>query len=369
MAVTSTGNAGLDNIVSSYTPREDETAQKNDALGRDAFLTMLVAQLKNQDPLNPMDGTDFSAQLAQFSQLEQLMNLNETMEGVAGNSGGGSSSDIMDYIGKEVAGKVDTIALQDGTASSGYFSIDTPAEVKVTVTDAKGNTVRTFNLGQQEAGGHTITWDGKDSSGKMADDGTYTYTVSANYGAGFTDLSSTVSGEVQGVSYSNGNAFLVVNGVLMDPASVDAVRDKAETSTEKPESLVGYLGKTVTSEQPIVQVEDGAVAGTDLSFNLDQKALAVLNILDAAGNLVKTVQISEDQTVEGANTYEWDGTDNSGDKVADGLYQYQVMSRGKLADTPVNEEVAGIKIVNGQQFLELKDSSRLLTLDSVTGIK
>jgi flagellar basal-body rod modification protein FlgD len=297
------------------------------------------------------------------------MNMNETMEGMVGNSGGTSTDNIMDYIGKEVAGKVDTISVQDGKASSGYFSIDMPAEVQVTVTDTNGNTVRTFNLGQQTAGGHTISWDGKDSSGKMAADGTYKYTVSANYGAGFTDLSSSISGEVQGVAYSSGNAFLVVNGVLMDPTSLDAVRNKAETNTDKPESLVGYLGKTVTSNQPIIQVESGSVVGTDLNFNLDQKGLAVLNILDAAGNLVKTVQINEENTSEGANTYEWDGTNNSGDPVADGLYQYQVMSRGKLADTPVSEEVGGIKIVNGQQFLELKDSGRLLTLDSVTGIK
>jgi len=82
MTVSSTNNSALENISSSYQSNEKNKTEKEDALGRDTFLTMLVAQLQNQDPLNPMDGTDFSAQLAQFSQLEQLINLNESMETV-----------------------------------------------------------------------------------------------------------------------------------------------------------------------------------------------------------------------------------------------------------------------------------------------
>ena len=86
MTVSSTGNSSLDSITSSYQSTETEKSETADALGKDDFLTMLVAQLENQDPLNPMDGTDFSAQLAQFSQLEQLMNLNTSMETLASSS-------------------------------------------------------------------------------------------------------------------------------------------------------------------------------------------------------------------------------------------------------------------------------------------
>jgi flagellar basal-body rod modification protein FlgD len=369
MPVTSTGNAGLDNIVSSYKPKEDETAKQNDALGRDAFLTMLVAQLKNQDPLNPMDGTDFSSQLAQFSQLEQLMTLNQSVENMAQGSGAESSDNIMDFIGKEVSGQVDTISVTGGEATGGYFNLDKAAEVKVTVTDVDGNPVRTFDLGQQAKGGHSISWDGKDSSGKVVGNGTYKYVVSINTGSGFVDLPSTVSGEVQGVSYSNGKAFLVVNGVLMDPSSLEAVRNKAVEETKKPESLIGYLGKTVTSEEPIVQVQEGKVVGTGLSFNLDQPQDAVINILDASGSLVKSVKINEGKTQEGENTYEWDGTNSSDKAVEDGLYQYQVLADGNQAATPLDEKVSGIKNVKGQQFLELADSARLVTLSSVTGVK
>ena len=83
MTISSTGNSSLDKITGSYQSSDTEKTSKEDALGRDAFLTMLVAQLQNQDPLNPMDGTDFSAQLAQFSQLEQLINLNDSMDNLA----------------------------------------------------------------------------------------------------------------------------------------------------------------------------------------------------------------------------------------------------------------------------------------------
>lgn len=86
MAINATGNSSLDALSSSY--KSTVTENDEDVLGRDAFLTMLVAQLKNQDPLNPMEGSDFSAQLAQFSQLEQLMSLNDTMEALQTNMGG-----------------------------------------------------------------------------------------------------------------------------------------------------------------------------------------------------------------------------------------------------------------------------------------
>ena len=98
MSVISTGNSSLDQITSSYQSYEKDKTEKEDTLGMDAFLTMLVAQLQNQDPLNPMEGSDFSAQLAQFSQLEQLINLNGTMESLGTSFGQNSEGDVLGYI-------------------------------------------------------------------------------------------------------------------------------------------------------------------------------------------------------------------------------------------------------------------------------
>ncbi len=107
MSNISTGNSSLDQIANSYKSSDSQKADKEDALGRDTFLTMMVAQLQNQDPLNPMEGSDFSAQLAQFSQLEQLINLNVSMENLSTSFGEESEGDIISYIGKQVTGNVD----------------------------------------------------------------------------------------------------------------------------------------------------------------------------------------------------------------------------------------------------------------------
>ncbi len=117
--MTITANSSLETITNSYEPYQ--TSEDEDALGRDVFLTMLVAQFQNQDPLNPMDGTDFSAQLAQFSQLEQLIGLNEAMDGLSGVLGNDSQDNVLDYIGKTVVGDVDVMNIDRGTISRGTY--------------------------------------------------------------------------------------------------------------------------------------------------------------------------------------------------------------------------------------------------------
>jgi hypothetical protein len=106
MAITSTGNTSLDTITSAYQSNQNEKTETAEDLGKEDFLTMLVAQLQNQDPLSPMEGTDFSAQLAQFSSLEQLMNLNDSMDSLASSFSNDSEGDMLGYMGKQVTGTV-----------------------------------------------------------------------------------------------------------------------------------------------------------------------------------------------------------------------------------------------------------------------
>ena len=150
MTVSSTGNTSLDALTNSYNSTDKAKAEKEDALGTDAFLKMLVAQLQNQDPLNPMDGTDFSAQLAQFSQLEQLMNLNTSMDDLAKSFTTDSDKDLVSYIGKQVTGEIESMEVKNGEVSGGFFSLSGNAEIMVSITDASGNTVKNMSLGRSE---------------------------------------------------------------------------------------------------------------------------------------------------------------------------------------------------------------------------
>jgi flagellar basal-body rod modification protein FlgD len=366
MTISSTGNSSLDKISSSYQSSDSEKTKKDDALGRDAFLTMLVAQLQNQDPLNPMDGTDFSAQLAQFSQLEQLINLNDSMDSLATSFSKKSEGDAVSYIGKQVTGNVNIMTVDEGTVSGGFYNLSKAADVMVSITDADGKTVKTLYPGQQATGSHLISWNGTDNNGDAVEDGSYTYTVLANTGSGFAAVPSSITGTVSGVAYNNGKAYLVVQGILLDLESVTAVSDIAASGGS--ESALNYLGKTVTSNSPIILMEDGDVSGDELNFKLDAQKDVTIKIYDVYDELVKTITVSAGNTVSGENKVEWNGMSDSGYKAEDGLYYYTVKADSSYAKTTVSEEVSGIKYVNGGQYLVMKDSGRLVSLSTITGI-
>lgn len=368
MTVTS-ANSSLDNITSSYQSTQQEKEKKSDALGQDAFLKMLVAQLQNQDPLNPMDGTDFSAQLAQFSQLEQLINLNDSMDSLAASFGKTSEGDAVQYIGKQVTGNVDIMSVENGTVSGGFYNLSQPGDVMITVTDADGKTVKTLYEGQQNSGAHIISWDGTDNNGTAVADGSYKYSVMANAGNGYAKVPSTVTGNVEGVAYNGGKPYLVVQGVLLDPASLTSVVDAQDgTGSGSVESTLGYLGKTVSSNSPIVLVEDGAVSGDELTFNLEKQGDTTIKVYDAFDKLVRTITLSADETTGGENKVQWNGVADTGYQVSDGLYYYTVKSDAAFSKTPVSEEVSGIKYMNGAQYLVLGDTGRLVAISSITGI-
>ena len=367
MAVTSTGNSSLDALSNSYKSNDKGKTEKEDALGRETFLAMLVAQLQNQDPLNPMDGTDFSAQLAQFSQLEQLMNLNESMDSLASSFSTDSEKDLVSYIGKQVTGKIESMAVKEGQVTGGFFSLSKTANVMVTITDASGKTIKKLSQGTKGSGAHLIKWDGTDTDGKAVSDGTYKYTVLANSGNGYEELPTTVTGTVSGLAYNNEKAYLVVQGVLVDPNALTSVIN-IDDNDQSAESVMAYLGKTITSNKPIISVEDGVVSGTDLSFDLEKKEGAVITIYDPWDKVVQKIILDEASAVEGQNTVNWNAVGENGYAVVDGLYYYTVEAESGTAQTPVSEEVSGIKYANGSQYLELKDSGRLVAISSITAI-
>lgn len=369
MTISSTGSSSLDNIANSYQSSDSEKAKKEKALGKDSFLTMLVAQLQNQDPLNPMDGTDFSAQLAQFSQLEQLINLNDSMDGLAKAYAEKSEGDAVAYIGKDVTGKVDTMTVSSGTVSGGFYNLTQLADIMVTITDADGKTVKTLFQGQQTAGSHIISWDGTDNGGKAVEDGSYKYSVMANTGSGYVEVPSTVTGNVDGVTYNNGKPYLVVQGVLLDTNSVTSVSNLSDgNDSGNPDSALGYIGKTVSSNAPIVLVEDGLVSGEEFDFTLDTPKAVTIKVYDSMDRVVRTITLPSSETAGGANKVEWDGIADSGSKVPDGLYYYTVKTDSGYVKTPVSGEVSGIKYVNGSQYLVMKDTGRLVSKNTLTGI-
>lgn len=182
------------------------------SLGSSDFLTLLFAQLQNQDPLNPQDDKDFTAQLAQFSSLEQLTNLNSGMNKLISSTNQQQMFTAVGFMGKQVTASGNTLAKSGTNVSTLYYTLPSAAtSVTVNIMDSNGNIVRSVSQGAQAAGSQTFQWDGKDSNGNLVPDGTYSTGVTT-MGADGKPLmvSSSVTGIVTGVSSdSTTGAFML----------------------------------------------------------------------------------------------------------------------------------------------------------------
>jgi len=190
----------------SQTPQQ----ARNAALGQEQFLTLLVAQLQNQDPLNPSDPTDFTAQLAQFSQLEQLFNLNDSMDQLTGATYSSQLYGSLSLIGQEVVVENDQFILGDNPVQIGYRIDGNVNEASLVIKNSSGQVVATLNASDLSAGNHFLTWDGKDSSGNTMAAGTYSISITAKNANGTNaTLTPLVRAPVTGIDLSGTQAKIV----------------------------------------------------------------------------------------------------------------------------------------------------------------
>ena len=228
---------------------------EDDALGKNAFLTMMVAQMKNQDPLNPLDGTDFTAQLAQFSGLEQQVNMNENLKALlAVNQAEKEENNIFDYMGKEVVSNGNPVSLKAGSVmAGGHYTLEEPAMVNVMVYNPEGVMVKEVNSGTDfiSQGRQQIMWDGTDKDGNRLPDGKYTYKIIARNSKGdYASASTTERGLVEGVTREGGRTYLLVNGRKVAPASVATVESVKEQPARKAMAQAALSGLTPQMNPP-----------------------------------------------------------------------------------------------------------------------
>lgn len=194
------------------------------ALGKDDFLTLMVEQLKNQDPMNPSDATEFTAQLAQFSSLEQLFNVNDNLESMGNTSGEVQRLSALSLIGTEVVTTSSEFRFGGNPLKLGY-DLDAPAsEGSLYIRNAAGNTVASFSLSDMDAGRHFVDWDGTDGNGNKLPEGKYTLGVSAFNGDDAVVSTALVRSRVVGVDLIDGGDMLVTDSGDFRLADVESVR-------------------------------------------------------------------------------------------------------------------------------------------------
>lgn len=181
-------------------------------MGKEAFLKLLITQLQYQDPLNPADSTEFTAQLAQFSSLEQLSNVNDNLNTLKLYQASINNAQAVSFIGKDIVSKGKTIQAASGQPVSCEFSLDADAKrVAVSIYDAAGNFVKDIRATALKAGAQSLSWDGKDRNGNTVADGAYTFEVQAEGATGEKLNVTTYSkGTVTGVTFEDGVTYLIV---------------------------------------------------------------------------------------------------------------------------------------------------------------
>jgi flagellar basal-body rod modification protein FlgD len=168
----------IDQILSSVNQVRTQTSSTTASI-QDRFLKLLITQMQNQDPLNPMDNAEVTSQLAQISTVSGIDKLNTTIAGMTSSMVAAQSLQAGSLIGHAVLAPGKTVLLQQGQAVGGVQLSEPADQVTVTIANAAGQTIKTLNLGAQDTGTHNFGWDGTTDAGGKAGDGSYTFAVSA----------------------------------------------------------------------------------------------------------------------------------------------------------------------------------------------
>jgi flagellar basal-body rod modification protein FlgD len=201
------------------------TAAAAQSMDQGDFLTLMTAQLKNQDPFEPVDNTQMVAQMAQFSSLAGISEMNTTLKAISDRLNGTTTSDTMAWIGRTVMTEGSIAFPRSGGGIEGAVELGADAaDISVTIQGANGETLRTVSLGAQSKGSVGYDWDGTTDSGEAAGDGPFTVKVSArNADGGSVTATNLVWAPVTSVSLgSDGAPILTLPGIGQVP--VTAVR-------------------------------------------------------------------------------------------------------------------------------------------------
>ena len=216
----------------------------------ETFLTLLTTQLRNQDPLSPVDSNEFTAQLTQMAGVEQQLLTNDLLTSLLAAQSAGGLDNASNYIGKEVTAAWTATSLEDGKATWAYELGATASDVKLQVLDSTGKVVWEGQAPDKGIGLHDFTWDGKMTGGDTAEDGgVYTLKVTAaNANGGKIDSQTLIRGRVTGVEMYDGAPYLVIGDSVLPLSTVISLNEARATQADNDDD----------AENPPVPTEEAA---------------------------------------------------------------------------------------------------------------
>lgn len=214
------------------------------------FLSLLTTQLKNQDPLSPVDSNEFTAQLTQMAGVEQQLLTNDLLTGLLKAQQGDGLTGAAQYIGKDATAVWAATRFEDGEANWSYELAADATDATLQVLDASGKVVWSGPPPEKTNGMHDFKWDGKTTGGGQVDDGgVYTLKVVAKDGAGkAVDSQVLIRGRVTGVEMYDNTPFVIIGNSIMPVSSLIALEE--QKTAAKPEDDAGAASALASKLNP-----------------------------------------------------------------------------------------------------------------------
>lgn len=215
-------------------PSKKVRAVGSDKMDKDAFMKLMLAQMKNQDPTNPLKSHEMAAQLAQFSGLEQMQNMNTTLEEIKKGQKPAETYQALNFIGKSVAGDSAKIVRGKGDREHDFNFVlpEDAKEINIQVKNDQGEVVRKFRLSDQKKGENVFTWNGKDERDLISRMGEYTFSIEAKNAMGKKlNVKTDFDGIITGVNYTPEGPILLVGNQTVKLKDVKKIVDPAVNPT------------------------------------------------------------------------------------------------------------------------------------------
>lgn len=271
-----------------YVPPEKTRKVGNNQLDKDAFFKLMLAQVKNQDPINPMKSDQMAAQLAQFTSLEQLMNVNEKLDKLTQTQTPITQYQALNFIGKSVAADTSKVirGVGDKTHDLRFILPRDVAKARVSIKDSTGQEVRSYDLANLKKGENKVTWNGLDANASATRAGEYYFEVNAEGGRGEKVAAMTnFRGRVTGVNYGTDGVILLVGDQTIRLKDVSKIEDgdaKADEGSKVDASQ--NLGLQIHGDKKDDKVEGAKppMRGNLDSIAMSQQVMDQLNKADAS---------------------------------------------------------------------------------------
>lgn len=208
-------------------PKKVVRDRKTD-LDKDAFFKLMLTQMKNQDPTNPMQSHEMAAHLAQFTSLEQMSNINANIEALRKSQEPNTGFEALNFIGKSISADSSKVFrnASDKSHDLRFRMMKDATEVKIHIRDTAGNPIRTLNAGQRTKGEAVVSWNGITDQGLKAREGDYVVSIEAKDGEGKkVGVETNVAGKITGVNFTAKGPVLMIGDQTVFLSDVKKIED------------------------------------------------------------------------------------------------------------------------------------------------